>query len=62
VYFVRVEVQYRFRTCSKLRMWDKERALSIRNASYRKDGDVAVWEGWGEAIVTGVHGPIVLEL
>jgi len=41
---------------------DKERELSIRNTSGRKDGDVAVWESWGEAIVTGVHGPSVLEL
>jgi len=32
---------------------DKEHELSIRNASCRKDGDVAVWESWGEAIVTG---------
>ena len=62
MYLVRVEVRYLFRTCSELRMWDKERELSIRNASFRKDGDVAVWESWGEAIVTGVHGPIVLEL
>jgi len=43
-------------------MWDKERELSIRNASCRKDGDVTVWGSWGEAIVMGVHGPIVLEL
>jgi len=43
-------------------MWDKERELSIRNASCRKDGDVPVCESWAEAIVTGVHGPIVLEL
>jgi len=62
VYLVRVEVRYRFRTCSKLRMWDKQRELSIRNTSFMKDGDVAVWERWGEAIVTGVNGPIVLEL
>ena len=62
MYLVRVEVGYRFRTCSKLRMWDKERELSIRNVSCRKDGDVAVWESRGEAIVTGVHWPIVLEL
>ena len=62
MYLVRVEVRYRFRTCSNLRMWDKERELSLRNPSCRKDGDVTVWESWGEGIVTGVHGPIVLEL